>query len=534
MKEPRGGPGAPDPYSQAARRYFGPDYRSQPAEWVRDHLGEYMTDQQRLVINSLKDNRYTVVPASHDVGKSFTASRAVGWWLDTHPVGEAFVVSTAPTATQVSAILWREIGKAHRKGGLRGKINKGMVPQWLIDGELVGYGRKPKDYDPSAFQGIHARYVLVIIDEACGVNQELFNAVDSLATNIHARVLAIGNPDDPASYFATICKPGSGWNVVQLDGLRSANFTEEMVREFPELYEYMVANEIPFSTEPVPEDVREMLISPLWVYERIKRWGIGSSLWQSKVRGQFPDNTTEGVIPLGWVTEAIKRWQDWDDGGRAEPSGHKVFGVDVAREGDDYSVIATRQGHVIHAIDTYTGSSTMVTANRVAKRVQETKKGLAVVDVIGIGSGVVDRLREMGVAVNAFNAANKSFSYDSTGVFAFSNLRAEAWWGMRELLDPSKGSVVCLPPDDELVADLTCPKWKVSPGNPGRIVIESKDEIRKRLGRSTDRADAVIQAFTAEAAAAGGSGAEIFEWATEDAEYPYDPQAHEGVYEWAI
>jgi hypothetical protein len=136
-------------------------------------------------------------------------SRLALWWIDVHPPGEAFVVTTAPTTPQVEAILWRYMGNAHKKGGLPGRIT--LDAKWYIGNELVAYGRKPADYDPAAFQGIHARYVLVIIDEAGGVPKSIFDAVDALATNVDARVVAVGNPDDPASHFATICKPGSGW-----------------------------------------------------------------------------------------------------------------------------------------------------------------------------------------------------------------------------------------------------------------------------------------------------------------------------------
>lgn len=128
----------------------------------------------------------------HGSGKSFRAARIAAWWLSTHAPGEAFVVTTAPTYKQVHAVLWREIGRAHRLADLPGRIT--LEDEWYIGQELVGFGRKPADYDPSAFQGIHARYVLVIIDEAGGVPKAIFDAVDSLATNIHARVLAIGNP----------------------------------------------------------------------------------------------------------------------------------------------------------------------------------------------------------------------------------------------------------------------------------------------------------------------------------------------------
>lgn len=99
---------------------------------------------------------------------SHTASLAISWWLDSHPPGSAFVVTTAPTTAQVRAILWRYVRRMHKSGGLPGRVNQ---TEWLIDEELVAFGRKPADQDESAFQGIHERYVLVVYDEACHDDQ---------------------------------------------------------------------------------------------------------------------------------------------------------------------------------------------------------------------------------------------------------------------------------------------------------------------------------------------------------------------------
>jgi hypothetical protein len=188
-------------------------YLEDPVGWVTATTGEFMWSLQREIARSVHDNRYTAVKPCHGSGKSFTAARIAAWWLTMHAPGEAFVVTTAPTYKQVHAVLWREIGRAHRLADLPGRIT--LEDEWYVGQELVGFGLKPADYDPSTFQGIHARYVLVIIDEAGDVPKATFDAVNSLATNIYARVLAIGNLDDPASHFATICKPGSGWRVVR-------------------------------------------------------------------------------------------------------------------------------------------------------------------------------------------------------------------------------------------------------------------------------------------------------------------------------
>lgn len=527
-----------------------PDYDADPALWGLHRLNEYYHYHQRLILNSLRDFRYTAVKSCHGAGKSFIAARAAAKWLDLYPPGEAFVVSTAPTAAQVSAILWREIQKAHKKGSLIGHITTAGYPQWKIDGELVGYGRKPSDYDDSAFQGIHARYVLVLIDEACGVDKALFDAADALATNEYARVLAIGNPDNPASHFATVCKADSGWNTIRIDGLATPNFTEELVanvdcpqcrslgRETNLLQDLMEEEGVPYNTEEVPHDLRPMLLSPLWVEERLHRW-VGwaptprllakqareSALFTAKVRGLFPDSGTEGVVPLGWVEAAMQRHREWQEAGSPEPVGRRLLGVDVAREGEDDTCLAIRIGEVTQEVRRYRKADTMETTGFVVGAYGvDPDNSLPVVDVIGVGGGVVDRLRELNIPVLAFNAAGSAKGLtDRTGEMGFTNLRAAAWWNLRELLDPSRGSRIALPDSEILKADLTAPKWRVMSG--GKIQIESKADIKKRLGRSPDEGDSVVMAHWLDASPLDGSQPDALDW-FEDA--PPD------VYSWGI
>jgi hypothetical protein len=139
-------------------------YAEDPHGWVTDVLGEHMWSKQVQIAEAVRDHRRVAVPSCHEAGKSWLAARIVSWWLSVWPPGEAFAVTTAPSAPQVRAILWREINRAHKKGNLPGRTNQ---TEWWIGDELVGFGRKPADYSPTAFQGIHARRVLVVIDEAC-------------------------------------------------------------------------------------------------------------------------------------------------------------------------------------------------------------------------------------------------------------------------------------------------------------------------------------------------------------------------------
>lgn len=511
-------------------------YRRRPAEWCAAKPKHHLHKMQREIAESVRDNRYTAVKSAHEIGKSLVAADLTAWWIDVHPPGEAFVITTAPTANQVSAILWREIGKTHKLAGLPGRINRSPIPSWYLGDELVGYGRKPSDYEESAFQGIHARYVLVVIDEACGVAKHLYNAIRSIVANEHSRVLAIGNPDDPGSHFKEICDPESIWNVIHLDALRTPNFCESIVigpdpanPAFPLTAALMEAESIPYSTEEVRIDLREMLVNPLFCEESLTDWcgvpknaadtmdraellrlvssrAADSPIFTSKVRGLFPSATRTGVIPLGWIELAINRWKDWQDSG-GDPSTvpnptRRVVGIDVAYGGMDETVLATRFGDCITKLSRFRNADTIETALHAVPYLAETGS-MAVVDVIGIGAGVYDTLRLWRrdatnenhhlATVIPFNASAAADRLDKIGQFKFRNARAAAWWKMRELLDPSKGSTVMLPDDDRMKAELSTVKYKHLAG--GIIQIESKDDIRKRLGRSTDAADAVIQAF---------------------------------------
>ncbi len=170
-----------------------------------------------------------------------------------------------------------------------------------------------------------------------------------------------------------------------------------------------------------------------------------------------------------------------------------TFGVDVARGGEDRTVVAIREGNAVLPLVYGSQLDTMATTGRVAALAERYRPARIVVDVVGVGAGVYDRLRELGFPVVPFHAGERTEMRDRSGELGFVNKRSAAWWTFREMLEPGSGFGIALPPDDVLVGDLTAPRWRIQSG--GRIQVEAKDEIRKRLGRSTDAADAVVQAF---------------------------------------
>lgn len=488
---------APDPLALAADLLDPPPhpYAGDVKGWAENRLDEHLTEDQQRIAKALVLYRYVAVPSAHDVGKSFLAARMAAHWIDTHPPGEAFVVTTAPSWSQVRAILWRELARAHRKGKLPGRLTEGC--EWKLNmgfgpDELVAYGRKPADYDPAAFQGIHSRYPLILIDEAGGVPKSIYDAADSLATNENARILAVGNPDDPATHFGTICKPGSGWHVIHLDGLRSPNFTREAVAQFPKLRAYMIREGIAPSTERIPESIRALLLSPRWVAERIDRWGVKSPLLVAKVRGQFPTVTTDTLIQPRWVTAAQYR--------ELEPLATDArLGVDVARYGPDWTILLLRLGghcRVVRAIPK--GPVTEVAGVVLQIGRSFPAPVVANVDDTGVGGGVTDILVEEGHPVLPMIAGGTATDVLPNGKPRYVNARSEWWWTLREALAGPSGEghdgwLDLDPEDEELAAQILAVRYRVN--RHGQIEVESKDEMRKRGLDSPDRGDALVMAL---------------------------------------
>ncbi|MDR2560501.1 MAG: hypothetical protein LBC63_01855 [Holophagales bacterium] len=195
------------------------------------------------------------------------------------------------------------------------------------------------------------------------------------------------------------------------------------------------------------------------------------------------------VIPTEWVRAAQERWKN-----APRPDlPMAAMGVDVARGGGDMTVLAMRHGNWVDELRCFPGASTP-DGQAVAAMVLANMRGGATinVDVVGVGASVYDQLKRVAKSVVPINGASASAATDKSGQIRFINLRAELWWKLREALDPANGADICLPPDRALLADLCAPAWQLTFRG---VQIESKEDIKARLGRSPDRGDAVAYAF---------------------------------------
>lgn len=438
------------------------DYKRDPVSWARDTLGSFLWARQRAVVESVRDNPRTAVPSCHSTGKSHVAATAICWWLSVHKPGDAFVLTTAPTGAQVKGILWRYIGRMHKRGKLPGRVN---LTEWYVNGELIGLGRKPNDYDPTNLSGYHAPRFLIVIDEACGVSRAIWDALSTLiAGGAHTRVLAIGNPDFAPSEFFDVCRAGSGWNVIPIGCHDTPAWTGEAV----------------------PDDVLSSLISPEWVAEREAKWGRDSALFQAKCLGVFPKQGSPfAVVPHDLAMAC--RYLELPEGVPHEA------GVDVAA-GGDRTVLRERRGARAGRSVSFTDPDPMRTVGRILETLREWGVRKVKVDSIGVGWGVYGAVREAlgseGVEVVPVNfGEGPGPGYEDR----FLNLRARVWWevGRENSRLKTWDLSAC---GDDVIHELCSPEYVILDSK-GKIKVEPKADVIKRLGVSPDEADALLLAF---------------------------------------
>jgi hypothetical protein len=405
------------------------------------------------------------VQSAHGVGKSFLAATLAAWWVDTHPTDETMVVTTAPSLDQVHAILWQEISGLHDRAGLAGVVQR--TDRWVVGGRLVGMGRKPPDYSESAFQGIHRRFVLVILDEACGIPAWLWTAVETITTGDDCRILAIGNPDDPQSHFRFICQGRPGWQSLEISCFDSPNFTGE----------------------PIPEALKGLLTSKQWAEDRANEWGIDNPLYIAKVLGKFPSDHPWSVVRLSDVS-ACRIATPRLDSERLPVE----LGVDVGG-GLDETVIRERRGMVAGREWRELSDQPETISRLILRALKESGATAVKIDGIGVGAGVVGEMRNLKAAgvhnarIYGVNVQEKA--HDPGKYF---NLRSQIWWELGRIQSQEREwDLSRMDNADTTVAQLLETHYEHD--IKGRVKIEPKDEIRKRIGRSPDNADALLLAF---------------------------------------
>jgi len=430
-----------------------------PAEFVVQRIGPNVAAPYQLnILAQLETKRKVAVRGPHGLGKTALAAWAVLWGLSCFP-DDFKIITTAGAWRQLINYLWPEIHK------WVGKVDWVQgAPEFLSmsakrhGGEAFAVAAK----DPALLEGAHAGKILYVLDEAKAIPAGIFDAIEGAFSTGDCYALAISTPGKPEGRFYDIHnrKPGfEDWTPIHVS-LEDAIASGRIKRE--------------------------------WAEQRKLQWGENSPTYQNRVLGEFCSDAIDSVIPLSWIELANERWQDWAQAGF--PGQLTALGVDVGGEGDFSEMARIFDFLKVKEIDEFTKGdpnvATMETAGRVAGALYD-HSAKAYIDSIGIGAGVLHRLNEMRLPAFGFTASRGTKLRDRSGELGFLNWRACGWWVLRELLDPQVKSSLCLPSDDDaLLGELVSPTYQVLSN--GRIKIEEKREIKKRLGRSTDKADAII------------------------------------------
>ena len=440
--------------------------QADPVTFCRNVLQYDPWSKQREIIESVRDNQRTAVRSCHGSGKTATAARVVAWYLTAYP--NSRVVTTAPTFSQVRDLLWSEVHSAVARAP-QGLFPECDTTRLTITREWFAVGLSTDK--PERFQGHHAEHLLLVVDEASGVHEEIYEAAEGFLTRPTARVLLIGNPTQTSgTFYRAFHSDRALYKTIHISAFDTPNFTGEQVSEV----------------------AAKSLVSEEWAEQRKKQWGEGTPLYDVRVLGNFPSESEDQVIGLQQIEDAKAR--------EVQPGLPVVVSCDVARYGSDETVIAIRRGDNVRIHKTYTSRSLMETVGHIVDAAREyNQPGMRVViDDVGLGGGVTDRLKELGVPVEGFNGgstANEPRLYP--------NRRSEAWFAFAGQIDN-----VDLDKDEQLGADLVAPKYSLD--SQGRRVVEPKDKTKRRLGRSPDRADAVLMAFAPPAPMGASFGADIW------------------------
>lgn len=429
-----------------------------PDEWqvdVLNDIGEAMRQAATGEYGNAEDRMASVriaVASGHGIGKSALISWILKWFSATRPHPQ--IVTTANTKNQLETKTWRELAKWNKRARDGHLFNwtatrfsrKGHSETWFA--AAIPWTKERSE----AFAGTHEAHVLFLFDEASIIDDIIWEVAEGAMTTPGTLWIAFGNPTQNTGRFRECFgKFRHRWKTRQIDS-RSAK-----------------------------------MVNQAQVQQWIEDYGEDSDFVRVRVKGQFPRASVAQFIPVDLVEESQRVSYD-------PPRDHVwswapvIIGVDVARYGDDKSVIYVRQGLQTRAIKRFLKLDTMQLADFVVEAIKERNPRAVNVDVVGIGAGVVDRLRQLGFGQIVYEVNAGASPKDPLKYY---NKRAEIWGALRDWLKAG-GSI---PADDiELYDDLIGPQYGFDAK--GRIQIEKKDDMKKRGLASPDAADALGCTFS--------------------------------------
>lgn len=484
-------------------------YQTSPQQYASDILNVTLTPDQSTMLQSIVDNRRTLVKASHAIGKTFTAAVAESWWYDCWSRHIGYI--TAPTWPQAFGLTFKQLKQLRRSKNLPGTILEKEIRDSDRNAEGYHYIRALNAETGEGFQGEHSAPILIVIEEGVGVPKYIWDAVGGLMTHPDCRVFAIGNPTDEATEFG-LASESILYNVLSISALDHPNIAAELRCELPPfpdavrlqwLYE-MLEKECERVDSPIEDSFQFHALPEVkaalegrqpsgeqWHYQP-------TAYFQGRVLGEFPTQADQQVIPKSWLKSQS----------RLEPTGPYEIGCDIARFGDDRTTIIVRRGpcaisaREIRKMDTVEVERALKDAALEVSTSEFEAKHVAIkIDVTGgLGAGPYDHLKAEGWNVYAINSSEKAHNEEQ-----YKNRRSELWFDTRDRAREKRLDLSRLRKDirERLERELSAPKYKAA----GQKVVEDKAQMKQRLGYSPDLADGLNLAF-----APLGKRVRVFNW----------------------
>ena len=393
----------------------------------------------------MRSSRRVSVVGCNGSGKDWLAARLALWWVTAHY--PAKVVITGPTYRQVDDVIFNELRAAYRSAPalLGGRLFES--PRWELDETtfIVGFSTDR----PWNLQGFHSPHLMVIVTEAHAMDEDSINALYRLNPD---NLLMVGNPFAAAGpFYASHHQNRENWATFRISAFDTPNLIEGRT-------------------------VVRCMITAEDVADRASEWGEDSPMYQGSILGEFPEELDDTLLSLRIIRESVGR--------EARAEGDVIIGCDVARFGRDKTVVARRQGNVAEVIYRAQGKDLMAIAGWLGRYCEDHDVSSLVVDDTGLGGGVTDRLREVGLSGTRIVAFNGGASARDKA--RFGNRVTESWWALRQwVLEGGR-----LPEDSALIGQLASRRYTIQSDK--RLLLESK----KQMARSPDEADALAMTFT--------------------------------------
>jgi phage terminase large subunit len=440
--------------SKDPQRFKGME--NEPRKFVTEVLGLTLWEKQFQILEAARDHRRVAIRSGHSVGKTFAVASLVLWWLYAR---QGLVLTTAPTWDHVEGVLWREINSIAGRATVP-LPGEPFLTERRVSNDWKAFGLSTNN--PDAFRGWHHPRLLVVIDEASGVDELIHTEISTLCTGQENCIVMIGNPTSTSGTFYNAFAKQGPWHRLHISCLEHPNVISGV------------------------EGIKGA-VTTQWVEDARSQWGEQHPFWFSRVLGVFPMISNKGVIPLAWVERAINEDKRKEALDQAELDRiPRVGGLDVARYGDNRTVFIVRRGDAVEHIESWHHTSLMETTGRAKRLIDEFKLKALVVDSAGVGGGVVDRLLEQHAPVFAYNGGHRAFTQGQ-----FANRRSELWWSLRQRFEHQK---MWLPKNhDILTGELIAPQYDIT--SAGRLRVETKESLLDRGIASPDFADALVMSF---------------------------------------